>query len=146
MPTPSAADEGSSHAHLFRRTAHVRCAHAVIIAATPKSAPAVKVIILTSCQRLNNRSALVACLTTRSVRSSNRLMDTAPHELPPSGRAVWIAMRPRHVHEGKLLSSSTDGMAQGRIDSIEQAIRLGMVQGERTDAIVRRIRGTQLCR
>ena len=45
--------------------------------------------------------------------------------------------------EGRLLKSWTDGMAQGRIDRISQAIRLGMVNGEGTDAIVRRIRGSK---
>lgn len=48
--------------------------------------------------------------------------------------------------EGRLLASWTDGMAQGRVDRIGQAIRLGMVQGESTDEIVRRIRGTRAAR
>jgi SPP1 gp7 family putative phage head morphogenesis protein len=45
--------------------------------------------------------------------------------------------------EGRLLASWTEGMAQGRIDRISQAIRLGLVQGENTDKIVARIRGTK---
>jgi SPP1 gp7 family putative phage head morphogenesis protein len=45
--------------------------------------------------------------------------------------------------EGKLLSAWTEGMEAGRIDRLSQAIRLGMVQGETTDQIVRRIRGTR---
>lgn len=45
--------------------------------------------------------------------------------------------------EGRLLSAWMTGMAQGRIDRIGQAVRLGMVQGESTDAIVRRIRGSK---
>lgn len=48
--------------------------------------------------------------------------------------------------EGRLLASWTEGMAQGRIDRISQAVRLGMTQGENTDAIVRRIRGTKAAR
>jgi SPP1 gp7 family putative phage head morphogenesis protein len=48
--------------------------------------------------------------------------------------------------EGRLLRAWTDGMAQGRMDRISQAIRLGMVQGEGTDAIVRRIKGTKAAR
>jgi SPP1 gp7 family putative phage head morphogenesis protein len=48
--------------------------------------------------------------------------------------------------EGRLLSSWTKGMEQGRIDRISQAIRLGMMQGEGTDAIVRRIKGTKAAR
>jgi SPP1 gp7 family putative phage head morphogenesis protein len=45
--------------------------------------------------------------------------------------------------EGRLLSAWTEGMAEGRIDRIGQAVRLGMVQGKGTDAIVRRIRGSK---
>lgn len=45
--------------------------------------------------------------------------------------------------EGRLLSSWFEGMEAGRIDRISQAVRLGMMQGEGTDAIVRRIRGTK---
>ncbi|WIA56010.1 minor capsid protein [Sphingobium sp. WTD-1] len=45
--------------------------------------------------------------------------------------------------EGRLLKSWTDGMEQGRIDRVTQAIRVGMTQGETTDQIVRRIRGTK---
>jgi len=45
--------------------------------------------------------------------------------------------------EGRLLASWTKGMEQGRIDRISQAIRLGLVQGESTDKIVARIRGTK---
>lgn len=48
--------------------------------------------------------------------------------------------------EGRLLASWTEGMAQGRIDRISQAVRLGMTQGESTDAIVRRIKGTRAAR
>ncbi len=45
--------------------------------------------------------------------------------------------------EGRLLASWAEGMEAGRIDRISQAVRQGMVQGEGTDAIVRRIRGTK---
>lgn len=45
--------------------------------------------------------------------------------------------------EGRLLASWAEGMEGGRIDRISQAVRQGMVQGEGTDAIVRRIRGTK---
>lgn len=45
--------------------------------------------------------------------------------------------------EGRLLASWAEGMEAGRADRINAAIRLGMVQGESTDAIVRRIRGTK---
>ena len=48
--------------------------------------------------------------------------------------------------EGRLLKSWTSGMEQGRINRISSAIRLGMVQGEGTDAIVRRIKGTKAAR
>lgn len=48
--------------------------------------------------------------------------------------------------EGRLLKSWTEGMAQGRIDRVSQAIRLGLVQSETTDQIVRRIRGTKAAR
>lgn len=48
--------------------------------------------------------------------------------------------------EGRLLASWTEGMAQARIDRIAQAVRLGMMQGEGTDAIVRRIKGTRAAR
>ncbi len=48
--------------------------------------------------------------------------------------------------EGRLLSGWTTGMEQGRIERINQAIRLGLVQGEGTDKIVSRIRGTKAAR
>jgi SPP1 gp7 family putative phage head morphogenesis protein len=48
--------------------------------------------------------------------------------------------------EGRLLSSWAEGMEAGRIERISQAVRLGMTQGEGTDAIVRRIRGTKAAR
>lgn len=48
--------------------------------------------------------------------------------------------------EGRLLRSWTEGMEAGRIDRISQAIRLGLVQGESTDRIVARIRGTKAAR
>ncbi len=48
--------------------------------------------------------------------------------------------------EGRLLGSWTKGMEAGRIDRITQAVRLGMVQGESTDKIVARIRGTKTAR
>lgn len=45
--------------------------------------------------------------------------------------------------EGRLLASWAEGMERGRMDRIDAAIRMGMTQGEGTDAIVRRIRGTK---
>lgn len=48
--------------------------------------------------------------------------------------------------EGRLLASYTKGMAQGRIDRMSKAIRLGLVQGESTDKIVARVRGTRAAR
>ncbi len=48
--------------------------------------------------------------------------------------------------EGRLLKGWTTGMEQGRIERINQAIRLGLVQGESTDKIVARIRGTKAAR
>lgn len=48
--------------------------------------------------------------------------------------------------EGRLLKSWTTGMEQGRIDRISAAVRQGMLQGENTDKIVARIRGTKAAR
>ena len=48
--------------------------------------------------------------------------------------------------EGRLLKSWTDGMEQGRMDRVTQAIRKGLVERETTDQIVRRIRGTKAAR
>lgn len=45
--------------------------------------------------------------------------------------------------EGRLLGSWVEGMERGRIERIEASIRMGMTQGEGTDEIVRRIRGTK---
>jgi SPP1 gp7 family putative phage head morphogenesis protein len=45
--------------------------------------------------------------------------------------------------EGHLLTHWTDGMEAGRMARIEGEIRKGMVAGEGTDAIVRRIKGTK---
>ncbi len=48
--------------------------------------------------------------------------------------------------EGRLLASWAKGMETGRMDRITQAVRLGMVQGEGSDKIVARIRGTKAAR
>lgn len=45
--------------------------------------------------------------------------------------------------QGHLLSSWIEGMDSGRVQRIEQQIRLGMVASESTDQIVARIRGTK---
>lgn len=45
--------------------------------------------------------------------------------------------------QGSLLSSWVEGMSSGRVQRIEQQIRLGMVGSETTDQIVARIRGTK---
>ncbi|WP_343545371.1 minor capsid protein [Sphingomonas paucimobilis] len=45
--------------------------------------------------------------------------------------------------QGTLLSPWVEGMSAGRIQRIEQQIRLGMVGSETTDQIVARIRGTK---
>jgi len=45
--------------------------------------------------------------------------------------------------QGSLLSSWVEGMSAGRIQRVEQQIRLGMVASESTDQIVARIRGTK---
>lgn len=45
--------------------------------------------------------------------------------------------------DGHLLSSWTDAMSAARQRRVEQAIRLGLVGGETTDQIVRRIRGSK---
>jgi SPP1 gp7 family putative phage head morphogenesis protein len=60
--------------------------------------------------------------------------------------AVLRAIVEESPMEGRLLKSWTAGMEAGRADRIEQAIRLGMVQGESTDTIVRRIKGTKAAR
>lgn len=48
--------------------------------------------------------------------------------------------------QGRLLSTWVRDMDAGRVGRIEQAIRLGMVEGETTDQIVGRIRGTKAAR
>jgi SPP1 gp7 family putative phage head morphogenesis protein len=60
----------------------------------------------------------------------------------PSG-ARLAAIVTHAPMEGRLLNSWVEGMERGRIDRMDAAIRLGMVQGETTDQIVRRIRGTK---
>jgi SPP1 gp7 family putative phage head morphogenesis protein len=45
--------------------------------------------------------------------------------------------------EGRLLASWAEGMEAGRAERINAAVRQGMLQGESTDTIVRRIRGTK---
>lgn len=45
--------------------------------------------------------------------------------------------------QGYLLKPWVEGMETARVDRIEQAIRLGLLEGENTDQIVRRIRGTK---
>lgn len=48
--------------------------------------------------------------------------------------------------EGRLLRDWVKGMEQARLDRLGQAIRLGMFNGEGTDRIVARIRGTRAAR
>ena len=45
--------------------------------------------------------------------------------------------------QGNLLSSWIEGMASGRVQRVEQQIRLGLVASETTDQIVARVRGTR---
>ncbi len=45
--------------------------------------------------------------------------------------------------QGYLLKLWVDGMEKARMDRIEQQIRIGLLEGEGTDKIVRRIRGTK---
>lgn len=45
--------------------------------------------------------------------------------------------------DGHLLANWLDGAERGRIDRVSAAIRQGMLQGETTDQLVRRIRGTK---
>jgi SPP1 gp7 family putative phage head morphogenesis protein len=45
--------------------------------------------------------------------------------------------------EGRLLRDWVNGMKEARVGRMAQAIRLGLVQGESTDKIVARIRGTK---
>lgn len=60
--------------------------------------------------------------------------------------AILRALVTASPMNGHLLKHWTDGMEAGRIAKIEQEIRKGMVAGEGTDAIVRRIRGTKAAR
>ena len=48
--------------------------------------------------------------------------------------------------EGRLLASWTEGMSAARLDRLGAALRLGMAQGEATDQLVARVRGTKAAR
>lgn len=61
--------------------------------------------------------------------------------LPPPARLKAIVTET--PIQGTLLHSWVEGMASGRVQRIEQQIRLGMVASETTDQIVKRIRGTK---
>lgn len=65
-------------------------------------------------------------------------------KLPAPARLVAIVTET--PMEGRLLASWFEGMESGRMDRIAQTVRLGMTQGEGTDAIVRRIKGTKAAR
>ncbi|WP_043346159.1 minor capsid protein [Methylobacterium sp. B1] len=45
--------------------------------------------------------------------------------------------------QGRLLRDWAQGLEQGRTQKVHDAIRIGMVEGETVDQIVRRVRGTQ---
>jgi len=45
--------------------------------------------------------------------------------------------------EGRLLASWVEGMSAARIDRVETAIRMGIVEGQTIDEIIRRLKGTR---
>ena len=48
--------------------------------------------------------------------------------------------------DGVLLKPWVDGMASGRLARVEKALRIGMVEGQTVDQLVRRVRGTKAAR
>ncbi|WBY16622.1 minor capsid protein [Erythrobacteraceae bacterium WH01K] len=60
----------------------------------------------------------------------------------PSPRRI-AAIASQTPIQGILLKPWVEGMGKARIERIEQQVRLGLLEGEGTDAIVRRIRGTR---
>lgn len=48
--------------------------------------------------------------------------------------------------DGHLLGSWVDNMASNRLRRVEQALRIGMIEGQTVDQLVRRIRGTRAAR
>jgi SPP1 gp7 family putative phage head morphogenesis protein len=70
-------------------------------------------------------------------------IDVTPTLPPP---ALLRAIVEETPIDGYLLASHLKGLETGRINRIGQAIRLGLVQGENTDKIVARIRGTKAAR
>ena len=90
-----------------------------------------------------------------------QLQDVAGHEIDFTNRAAASAGVPidfsttipssDFLHslvmnspiDGRLLASWIDGLEAARLDRLAQAIRIGLVQGEATDGLVARIRGTK---
>lgn len=48
--------------------------------------------------------------------------------------------------DGFLLKPWVDGMAAGRLSRVEKALRIGMIEGQTVDQLVRRVRGTKAAR
>ena len=76
------------------------------------------------------------------------IVRSLPDDLPDLGLALpstrlLKAIVAEEPMRGKVLSKLVEGQADLRLDAIQQAVRLGMVQGESTDDIVRRVRGTK---
>ena len=60
----------------------------------------------------------------------------------PAPTQVWSAVITSPVDRGHLLSELLDGFEASTVDRIRTAIRQGVVEGETSDQMIRRIRGT----
>lgn len=79
--------------------------------------------------------AIITAALPKSVLAKVRLFGTTPTQV----RAAALS-RP---FQGRLLKEWMDGLEAGRAQRIRDAIRIGIVNQEPTEAIVRRIRGTR---
>lgn len=74
--------------------------------------------------------------------SIDKVLPAAVSFSTPPVRAVVAAAMSRPF-QGRLLKESLDGLEASRAARIRDAIRIGVVEGQTTDQIVRRIRGTR---
>ena len=78
--------------------------------------------------------------------SAQNLIDSIPLKLSittPSPEQVWAAVKTSPADRGHLLSELMDSYQAGTVDRITAAIRQGVVEGETSAQMVRRIRGTR---
>lgn len=77
---------------------------------------------------------------TRAAKSAGASISTATTLPSPQFLRTLVETSPI---DGRLLGSWINGLEAARLDRLEQAVRIGLLQGESTDGLIKRIRGTK---